>query len=196
MAGSMWKSETQETRDKYHAKAMTIKKALLSEMPNYKYTPRKPDEIQRRRRQIPLMQKGGERAVIAQEHEEVIRQLFPGSIGVITDRDQNSTHIYQKYGTSALRHTPISGWMPQVVTQSYAAQGLPLPLAGAINQAAVFGQVLPTIHFDEENPSPIHDTSMDVGDDEESIEDDGLDYPQQSDFADDPFLQQVLMKGI
>ncbi|KAK4442245.1 high mobility group box domain-containing protein, partial [Podospora aff. communis PSN243] len=48
MAGSMWKSETQETRDKYHAKAMTIKKAFLSEMPNYKYTPRKPDEIQRR----------------------------------------------------------------------------------------------------------------------------------------------------
>jgi len=196
MAGSMWKSETSETRDKYHAKAMTIKKALLSEMPHYKYTPRKPDEINRRRRATPLMQQGGERAVIAPTHEDVIRQLFPGTIGVIADRHQNSTHIYQEYGASAPHHTPISGWVPQVVTQSYAAQGLPLPYAGTLNQAAVFGQVLPKIHFDEENPSPIHDTSMDIGDDEESIEDDGLDYPQQSDFADDPFLQQVLMNGI
>jgi hypothetical protein len=158
----MWKNESEEVRQKYHVRALTIKKALLKEVPDYKYTPRKSDEIHRRKRQLPLVQAGARDATIVEEHEDVISQLFPGAIGVVSDRQANSTLIYQEFGVSAPRRNNILNWTPQTVSAAYAATGLPPPVGSPIDQAAVFGQVLPRIDFDAATAAPVQGMQDDL----------------------------------
>ncbi|KAK0655435.1 hypothetical protein B0T16DRAFT_384326 [Cercophora newfieldiana] len=166
LVGNMWKNESEEIRHMYHIRATTIKRAFLSEQPNYKYSPRKSEDIQRRRRHILLERSNGRELpeVIVPQHEEVIRQLFPGTVGITSNAASQSTTIRQEYGKGDSRTSTVR-WTPSTVSESFAATGLPLPFSvDPIDQVAVFGQVAPRINFDNAYASSAElfgDTMMD-----------------------------------
>lgn len=153
----MWKSESEEVRHKYHIRSTAIKRAFLSAQPDYKYSPRKPEDIQRRKKHIPLERPNGREldVVMVPSHEEVIRQLFPGTVGITTDMRKECV-IAQEYGpTKRIRTTNIAGWTPATMSEEYIDSGLPLPFdVPPIDQVALFGQVAPKINFDGACISP------------------------------------------
>ncbi|KAM0325122.1 hypothetical protein ACHAQA_007661 [Verticillium albo-atrum] len=51
--GNSWNIETQETRDRYRRMSAEIKKNLMQAHPDYRYSPRRPGERQRRARRAP-----------------------------------------------------------------------------------------------------------------------------------------------
>ncbi|KAK0633696.1 hypothetical protein B0T14DRAFT_561263 [Immersiella caudata] len=160
LTGSMWKSESEEIRQKYHLRAMAIKKALLKDQPHYKYQPRRSDEIQRRRRQLPVKQENGQLApdsVIVNGQEDVIPQPYSGTVAAVTNASDNSTGIYQEHGMSSPTAGAVGDWTPTTLSEHITETGLPLPWnfpVPSVDQAAVFGQVLPRLEFNGANTPP------------------------------------------
>ena len=87
----MWKSGTPEVRQKYYLKSVQFQQELLAANLDYKYNPRRPAEIQRRR--YIKVDSEASKGVMRQQDEDVVRALFPGtSFMESTDTDLK---IYQ-----------------------------------------------------------------------------------------------------
>jgi len=142
----MWKNETPEVRELYHIKSLKLKRLLLTSMPTYKYTPRRPEEIRRRRLHASSRQTGPQTEMPTQE-EEIIRSLFPGTVNITADKHANATSIRQHYGAEEIPPTTIPGWVPTTIPANMGTQGLEGATAPPIDQVAIFGQVVPTIDF-------------------------------------------------
>jgi len=167
----MWKNETPDVRATYFKKSEDLKNEIMNLNPDYKYRPRKPEQIPRRRglrisgtTMHPAPTNGSPPAmrVLRQRDNDTIQALLPGAS--LAESYFGTVKIHQESLARPNKPFVVNDWVPNGVPVSlsqYAEQllqGQPY-----IDPQVTFGRAVPEINLNGAMlPAPVSDDISDA----------------------------------
>lgn len=166
----MWKNETPDVRATYFKKSEDLKTEIMNLNPDYKYRPRKPDQIPRRRglrisgttmHPAPTDGSPPEVHVLRERDNDTVQAVFPGSS--IAESNFRTVKIHQESLIRPPKPAAVGGWVPDAVPiglceySQQLLQGQPY-----IDPQVTFGRAVPEINLSGAMlPDPVSDNTSD-----------------------------------